>query len=170
MVKTDDPTTPVSGAIKGSHRRRSNGSQSPMSFPSISIFSERSSPSRGRYAAPNTGAPLTAAGRSGAHPEMRGKAASRSRASRTGACGSLVFRLSRRNRLRFYAPVTTTPTSTAVTLIQKPHDHDGSTGNGTNTRLAKTSLLFQSSGLIGSAASPLLEVCLSSISSADLRT
>ena len=67
-----------------------------MSFPAISIFSERSSPSRGRYAAPNTGAPLTAAGPSGAHPEMRGKAASGSRASGTGACGSLVFRLSRR--------------------------------------------------------------------------
>ena len=45
-----------------------------MSFPSISIFSERSSLSTVRYAAPNTGAPLTAAGRSGAHPEMRGKA------------------------------------------------------------------------------------------------
>jgi hypothetical protein len=45
-----------------------------MSFPSISIFSERSSSSTVRYSAPNTGAPLTA-GRSGAHPEMRGKAA-----------------------------------------------------------------------------------------------
>jgi hypothetical protein len=77
-----------------------------MSFPAISIFSERSSPSRGRYAAPNTGAPLTAAGPSGAHPEMRGKAASGSRASGTGACGSLVFRLRAGNRLRFYAPVT----------------------------------------------------------------
>jgi hypothetical protein len=75
-----------------------------MSFPSISIFSERSSPSTVRYAAPNTGAPLTA-GRSGAHPEMRGKAARGSRAS----VPSLWFpgvRLSRRNGLRFYAPVT----------------------------------------------------------------
>jgi membrane-associated HD superfamily phosphohydrolase len=37
-------------------------------FPSFPILSERSSPSRVRYAAPNTGAPLTAPGRSGAHP------------------------------------------------------------------------------------------------------
>ena len=35
-------------------------------FPSFHILSERSSPSRVRYAAPNTGAPLTAPGRSGA--------------------------------------------------------------------------------------------------------
>jgi hypothetical protein len=40
-------------------------------FPSSPILSERSSPSRVRYAAPNTGAPLTAPGRSGAHAEMR---------------------------------------------------------------------------------------------------
>ena len=35
-----------------------------MSFPSISIFSERSSPSTVRYAEPNTCAPLTAYSRS----------------------------------------------------------------------------------------------------------
>ena len=40
-------------------------------FPSFAILSERSSPSRVRYAAPNTGAPLTAPGRSGARAEMR---------------------------------------------------------------------------------------------------
>jgi len=33
-------------------------------FPSSAIFSERSSPSRVRFAAPNNGAPLTAPGRS----------------------------------------------------------------------------------------------------------
>jgi len=36
-------------------------------FPSSAIISERSSPSRVRYAAPNNGAPLTAPGRSGQH-------------------------------------------------------------------------------------------------------
>jgi hypothetical protein len=36
-------------------------------FPSSVIISERSSPSRVRYAAPNNGAPLTAPGRSGQH-------------------------------------------------------------------------------------------------------
>jgi hypothetical protein len=76
-----------------------------MSSPSISIFSERSSPSTVRFAAPNTGAPLTAAGRSGGHAEMRGKAASGSR----GSVPSLWLpgvRLSRRIWFRFYAPVT----------------------------------------------------------------
>jgi hypothetical protein len=76
-----------------------------MSSPSISIFSERSTPSTVRYAAPNTGAPLTAAGRSGAHPEMRGKAARGSRAS-VPSLWLPGVRLSRRNWLRFYAPVT----------------------------------------------------------------
>src|ERR1039457_1548682 len=37
-------------------------------FPSFPILSERSSRSEERHAAPNTGAPLTARGRSGAHP------------------------------------------------------------------------------------------------------
>jgi hypothetical protein len=36
-------------------------------FPSSAIISERSSPSRVRFAAPNNGAPLTAPGRSGKH-------------------------------------------------------------------------------------------------------
>ena len=36
-------------------------------FPSSAILSERSSPSRVRFAAPNNGAPLTAPGRSGQH-------------------------------------------------------------------------------------------------------
>jgi hypothetical protein len=36
-------------------------------FPSSAIISERSSPSRVRFAAPNNGAPLTAPGRSGQH-------------------------------------------------------------------------------------------------------
>ena len=36
-------------------------------FPSSAIISERSSPSRVRFAAPNSGAPLTAPGRSGQH-------------------------------------------------------------------------------------------------------
>jgi len=38
------------------------------SFPSYLTFSERSSPSRVRYAAPDYGAPLTAPGRSRTHP------------------------------------------------------------------------------------------------------
>jgi hypothetical protein len=36
-------------------------------FPSSAIISERSSPSRVRFAAPNNGAPWTAPGRSGQH-------------------------------------------------------------------------------------------------------
>src|ERR1022692_302956 len=43
-------------------------------FPSSAIISERSSPSRGRFAAPNNGAPLTAPGRSGKHFWEEGKA------------------------------------------------------------------------------------------------
>ncbi len=45
-------------------------------FPSSAIISERSSPSRVRFAAPNNGAPLTAPGRSEQHLE-EGKAHSR---------------------------------------------------------------------------------------------
>jgi hypothetical protein len=43
-------------------------------FPSSSIISERPSPSRVRFAAPNNGAPLTAPGRSGQHSSEEGKA------------------------------------------------------------------------------------------------
>src|ERR1017187_5385400 len=43
-------------------------------FPSSAIISERSSPSRVRFAAPNNGAPLTAPGRSGQHSREEGKA------------------------------------------------------------------------------------------------
>jgi hypothetical protein len=42
-------------------------------FPSSAIISERSSPSRVRFAAPNNGAPLTAPGRSGQQLLRRGK-------------------------------------------------------------------------------------------------
>src|ERR1039457_863065 len=42
-------------------------------FPSSAIISERSSPSRVRFAAPNNGAPLTAPGRSGQHFLEEGK-------------------------------------------------------------------------------------------------
>src|ERR1035437_4177254 len=42
-------------------------------FPSSAIISERSSPSRVRFAAPNNGAPLTAPGRSGQNLLRRGK-------------------------------------------------------------------------------------------------
>ena len=42
-------------------------------FPSSAIISERSPPSRIRFAAPNNGAPLTAPGRSGQHLLGRGK-------------------------------------------------------------------------------------------------
>jgi len=42
-------------------------------FPSSAIISERSSPSRVRFAAPNNGAPLTAPGRSKQRLLIRGK-------------------------------------------------------------------------------------------------
>src|ERR1039457_5209901 len=44
-----------------------------LAFPSSAIISERSSPSRVRFAAPNTGAPLTAPGRSEQPLLTRGK-------------------------------------------------------------------------------------------------
>src|ERR1017187_4171186 len=43
-------------------------------FPSSAIISERSSPSRVRFAAPNNGAPLTPPGRSAQHFWEEGKA------------------------------------------------------------------------------------------------
>src|SRR5665647_2722570 len=45
-------------------------------FPSSAIISERSSPSRVRFAAPNNGAPLTAPGRSGQRSWEEGEARS----------------------------------------------------------------------------------------------
>src|SRR4029077_19737912 len=56
---------PSEGAILAPH-------PSPL-FPSCSIVSERSSPSRVRYAAPNNGAPLTAPVRSEQTLPLRGK-------------------------------------------------------------------------------------------------
>src|SRR4029077_3370359 len=60
----------------------------PPAFPSSAIISERSSPSRVRFAAPNNGAPLTAPGRSEQHRLGREKGSLQKAASHLGAKGA----------------------------------------------------------------------------------
>src|ERR1019366_5835136 len=69
LAGAEPPENPES--VRGGGRGYKNGGPpfadlSP-AFPSSAIISERSSPSRVRFAAPNNGAPLTAPGRSGQH-------------------------------------------------------------------------------------------------------